>query len=237
MRSAPVASCSGRGARRAVVATVQVRRASRRALVARAMYNFAEVSVERNPGERRKGFLKREARVVLETVRGLTSMTSKQLSAVTHLLPPGTLEGVGIAAKLPRSNQGRKRQEALVAKMLRALEEERLAGAQRPQDAAAGPSHDDDDATAAAAAASGNASISSGSEEQEDLAAVLADATKRGVGKGGKLRRLKAPVPRSRALLRSLTQVLRPLAVRVVKEAADKIEEEGGEGEAEEAEA
>ncbi|KXZ49136.1 hypothetical protein GPECTOR_23g64 [Gonium pectorale] len=59
------------------------------------------------------------AREILDLVRGLTAMTPKQLSAVAHLLPPGSVEAVGIAAKLPRSNQGRKRQEALVAKMLR----------------------------------------------------------------------------------------------------------------------
>lgn len=38
-------------------------------------------------------------------VRGLTIMTNKQLAAVSHLLPPGTIEAVGLAARLPRSNQ------------------------------------------------------------------------------------------------------------------------------------
>ena len=59
------------------------------------------------------------ARDTLDVVRGLVGMTTKQINAVEHLLPPGGLEAVAIAAKLPRSNQGRKRQEALVAKMLR----------------------------------------------------------------------------------------------------------------------
>ncbi len=45
------------------------------------------------------------ARKVLDVVRGLTIMTSKQLAAVSHLLPPGTVEAVGLAARLPRSNQ------------------------------------------------------------------------------------------------------------------------------------
>ncbi|KAG2492268.1 hypothetical protein HYH03_009508 [Edaphochlamys debaryana] len=85
-----------------------------------ALYNFADSAEERIPGQRRnRSTQKKEARSVLDVVRGLTSMSAKQLGAVSHLLPPGGMEAVGIAAKLPRSNQGRKRQEALVAKMLR----------------------------------------------------------------------------------------------------------------------
>lgn len=85
-----------------------------------SLYSFADAAEERIPGARRnRGQLKRESRKVLDVVRGLTIMTNKQLAAVSHLLPPGTIEAVGLAARLPRSNQGRKRQENLVAKMLR----------------------------------------------------------------------------------------------------------------------
>lgn len=56
---------------------------------------------------------------VLEVVQGLVCMTPKQLAAVSHLLTPQHIDAIRIAAKLPRSNQGRKRQENLVAKMLR----------------------------------------------------------------------------------------------------------------------
>lgn len=59
------------------------------------------------------------AQQVLDVVKGLCNMGDKQLKAISHILAPAHLEGVSIAAKLPRSNQGRKRQENLVAKLLR----------------------------------------------------------------------------------------------------------------------
>lgn len=43
----------------------------------------------------------------MSIVVGLANMSAKQLGAVSHLLPPGTVEAIGIAAKLPRSNQVR----------------------------------------------------------------------------------------------------------------------------------
>jgi hypothetical protein len=55
-----------------------------------------------------------------QLVSGLTHMTGKQLKAIAHLLPiPNVMEDIGIASKLARSNQGRKRQEGLLAKQIR----------------------------------------------------------------------------------------------------------------------
>ncbi|GLC52919.1 hypothetical protein PLESTB_000688100 [Pleodorina starrii] len=270
-------------------------------VVVDALYNFADAAEVRTPGQRRnRGLLKKEAREIMDVVRGLTSMTPKQLAAVSHLLPPGTVEAVGIAAKLPRSNQGRKRQEGLVAKMLRgqlteqqmekledavkvatehqgifddgdvsglvevwregllqgeeavvaevygyplawapdhqqlrllvrqcqqALEEEREQEAARML---AEPSSSSSEVLEAGRGVRGGGDSSSESggdeEEEEDLAAVLALAAARSGGGGGGggrgRRRLRAPEPRSRGLLRSLGKLLRPLALRVVQEGA-----------------
>lgn len=62
-------------------------------------------------------------------VSGLTYMTPKQLAAVAHLLAPipDAFDDIAIAAKLPRSNQGRKRQEQLIVKKVRkSIDEEAL---------------------------------------------------------------------------------------------------------------
>ncbi|GIL57157.1 hypothetical protein Vafri_12463 [Volvox africanus] len=120
-------SCSGRTAYkynylRHIVPLLQTRVPCRRANASAvlALYNFTDSAEVRIPGQRRnRGQLKKEAREIMDVVRGLTSMTAKQLGAVSHLLPPGTRDAVDIAARLPRSNQGRKRQEGLIAKMLR----------------------------------------------------------------------------------------------------------------------
>eukprot|EP00195_Chlamydomonas_chlamydogama_P006691 CAMPEP_0202906344 /NCGR_PEP_ID=MMETSP1392-20130828/38461_1 /ASSEMBLY_ACC=CAM_ASM_000868 /TAXON_ID=225041 /ORGANISM="Chlamydomonas chlamydogama, Strain SAG 11-48b" /LENGTH=226 /DNA_ID=CAMNT_0049594811 /DNA_START=338 /DNA_END=1018 /DNA_ORIENTATION=+ len=63
--------------------------------------------------------MKKEARELLFVVRGLTSMTDRQLKALSHLLEVDILEAVQVAARLARNNQGRKRQEALIAALLR----------------------------------------------------------------------------------------------------------------------
>jgi ribosomal 50S subunit-associated protein YjgA (DUF615 family) len=52
-------------------------------------------------------------------VNGLTYMNKTQLKAVSHLLTPEIVEELAVAARLPRTNQGRKRQEGLLAKLMR----------------------------------------------------------------------------------------------------------------------
>lgn len=47
------------------------------------------------------------ARELLAVVRGMVDMTPKQLAAVDHLLPPGTLDLLAVAARLPPRNQVR----------------------------------------------------------------------------------------------------------------------------------
>ena len=65
---------------------------------------------------------------VLSVVRGLVGMTPKQLAAVSHLLDERQLDAVSLAGRIAPTNQGRKRQEALAAKLLRdRLEEGELA--------------------------------------------------------------------------------------------------------------
>ncbi len=64
------------------------------------------------------------AQQVLDLVRGLVGMNRKQLAAVSHLLNDEQLEHLRLAARLPITNQGRKREENLVAKLLRAEEDE-----------------------------------------------------------------------------------------------------------------
>lgn len=59
------------------------------------------------------------AQAIVSVVHGLTSMSVKQLKAVSHLLAPQHVEAIKLAARLPHKNQGRKRQENLVAKLLR----------------------------------------------------------------------------------------------------------------------
>lgn len=255
-----------------------------------ASYSFADAGgEERIRGERRnRGFMKREARDTLDVVRGLAGMTAKQINAVAHLLPPGGLEAVAIAAKLPRSNQGRKRQEALVAKMLRGqLTETQLAKLQSAVEIAVeydgiymdtdvdslvaawkegllagdeevaaevfgypaswAPDHQQLRATVrqcqqalaeeggpeaqqqelwAGATSSWGSRGSQDDDDEEDLTLILAEAARRSgapaVPAAGAAQQAAAPraggVRRSRALLRSLTKSLRPLAVRVAKE-------------------
>ncbi|EFJ46469.1 hypothetical protein VOLCADRAFT_105461 [Volvox carteri f. nagariensis] len=134
--SASIPSCSGRSPFRCHNATfipalrqqlIHRQRARAPVFAVHALYNFAESAEVRVPGQRRnRGLLKKEAREIMDVVRGLTSMSPKQLAAVSHMLPPGAVEAVGVAARLPRSNQGRKRQEGLVAKMLRGQLTEQL---------------------------------------------------------------------------------------------------------------
>lgn len=52
-------------------------------------------------------------------VSGLTHMSKSQIAAISHLLTPAIIENIGVAAALPRSNQGRKRQEDFIAKQVR----------------------------------------------------------------------------------------------------------------------
>eukprot|EP00197_Chlamydomonas_leiostraca_P003540 CAMPEP_0202875712 /NCGR_PEP_ID=MMETSP1391-20130828/27799_1 /ASSEMBLY_ACC=CAM_ASM_000867 /TAXON_ID=1034604 /ORGANISM="Chlamydomonas leiostraca, Strain SAG 11-49" /LENGTH=209 /DNA_ID=CAMNT_0049557439 /DNA_START=22 /DNA_END=647 /DNA_ORIENTATION=- len=83
-----------------------------------AMYNFADVEPKFS-GRRNRALMKKEERQLGEAVDGLAHMTEKQLKALSPLVGEQVLDAVRIAAKLPRSNQGRKRQEGLVAKLLR----------------------------------------------------------------------------------------------------------------------
>ena len=52
-------------------------------------------------------------------VSGLTHMSKKQIEAISHLLLPSIIDNIGVANALPRSNQGRKRQEDFIAKQIR----------------------------------------------------------------------------------------------------------------------
>jgi ribosomal 50S subunit-associated protein YjgA (DUF615 family) len=71
-------------------------------------------------GERRnRGDDKREAKAMDVLVSGLTHMSKKQVEAISHLLTPSIIDNIGVAASLPRSNQGRKRQEDFIAKQIR----------------------------------------------------------------------------------------------------------------------
>ncbi|GIL86622.1 hypothetical protein Vretimale_11497 [Volvox reticuliferus] len=300
-------SCSGRAALkynhlRHIVPLRQIRVSLQRANTSavHALYNFTDSAEVRIPGQRRnRGQLKKEAREIMDVVRGLTSMTAKQLGAVSHLLPPGTVDAVGIAARLPRSNQGRKRQEGLIAKMLRgqlteqqmdkleaavvvatehqgiyddgdvsglvevwregllegdqavvaevygypatwgpdhqqlravvrqcqqALEAERSQGSDRPRDEISAESPVAGFSSSSSSSSSSSTDVSHGGDDpEEDLAAILAEAAARsGAGRGSAkvrgLRKHKTPEPPSRALIRTLGKMLRPLATRVVQE-------------------
>ena len=92
-------------------------------------YSFASAGSTHVRGFRRnRGDDKREAKAMDVLVAGLTHMSKKQIDAVTHLLTPSIVENIGIAAALPRSNQGRKRQEDFIAKQVRLfVDEEALA--------------------------------------------------------------------------------------------------------------
>ncbi|GLI67652.1 hypothetical protein VaNZ11_011901 [Volvox africanus] len=298
-------SCSGRTAFKynylrhiAPLLHIRVRCPRANTPAVHALYNFTDSAEVRIPGQRRnRGQLKKEAREIMDVVRGLTSMTAKQLVAVSHLLPPGTRDAIDIAANLPRSNQGRKRQEGLIAKMLRvqlteqqmdkleaavtvatehqgiygdsdvsrlvevwregllegdqsvlaevygypaawgpdhqqlrtvirqcqqALEAERSRAADMPRDRVKMP-----EGSLSPGFSGGGSSSTDGSDggdgTEEDLAAVLAEAAARsGAGGGnagfGGQRKPKTPESRSRALIRSLGKMLRPLATRVVQE-------------------
>ncbi|KAG2423101.1 hypothetical protein HXX76_002326 [Chlamydomonas incerta] len=254
------------------------------------MYNFTDSKEERVPGQRRnRGMQKKQERNLMSIVVGLANMSPKQLKAVSHLLPPGAVEAVGIAARLPRSNQGRKRQEQLVAKMMRgqvgegaltkleaavALAEDNagvwddgdvsgrvlawreglLAGDEavaaevygyprawapdhqqlrsavracqqameeeaKASGAATAPAASSSDA--AALADVGSSSNDADDEEEEDLAAVLAVAAARS-RRGSSTSVGAAAPPKSRAMLKTLTKMLKPLALRVVAEADAK---------------
>lgn len=56
---------------------------------------------------------------VKKLVQGLTAMNAKQLKGVAHLVTPRVIDAIAIASKIDGTNQGRRRQEGLVAKMLR----------------------------------------------------------------------------------------------------------------------
>ncbi|KAL6758188.1 hypothetical protein V8C86DRAFT_1524616 [Haematococcus lacustris] len=85
------------------------------------MYTFAEtLPAKHKPGERRdRGSMKKQARNVMATVVEMCHMPEKHLQALAPLCGEEVLGAVRIAARLPRNNQGRRRQENLVAKMLR----------------------------------------------------------------------------------------------------------------------
>ncbi|KAG2423680.1 hypothetical protein HYH02_015295 [Chlamydomonas schloesseri] len=249
-------------------------------MVVQAMYNFTDSKEERVPGQRRnRGFQKKQERNLMSTVVGLANMSPKQLAAVAHLLPPGTVEAIGIAARLPRANQGRKRQEQLVAKMMRGQVGE---GARAKLEAAValaednagvwddgdvsgrvlawregllagdeavvaevygyprswGPDHQqlraavracqqalEEEASATSGPAATTISSSSAAAEgqgEEDLTAVLAEAAARSRRGSSSSSGGAAAPPKSRALLKSLTKMLKPLAMRVVAEADAK---------------
>ena len=83
-------------------------------------YNFASAGSTRVRGERRnRGDDKREAKQMDVLVSGLTHMSKKQIEAISHLLLPSIIDNIGVANALPRSNQGRKRQEDFIAKQIR----------------------------------------------------------------------------------------------------------------------
>ena len=131
--------------------------ATRRAVLAAAStapgdYSFADSVPDRAPGERRNRTREKKAQAELSAVvRGLVAMTAKQLSAVGHLLDDEVRAELALAARLPRSNQGRKRHENRAAQLLRAGAPEaalaKLAEAVRLAEASAQPF---DDAEAAA---------------------------------------------------------------------------------------
>ncbi|GAX77644.1 hypothetical protein CEUSTIGMA_g5087.t1 [Chlamydomonas eustigma] len=83
-------------------------------------FDFTKAGSTRIPGVRRnRNKDKVEAKEMDKIVNGLTYMNKGQIKAVAHLLTPEIVEELAIAARLPRSNQGRKRQEGLVAKRMR----------------------------------------------------------------------------------------------------------------------
>mmetsp|Transcript_9373 Transcript_9373/g.23832 ORF Transcript_9373/g.23832 Transcript_9373/m.23832 type:complete len:286 (+) Transcript_9373:30-887(+) len=86
--------------------------------VCHSLFNFAEVEVKET-GRRNRKQEKRDSQGLLRVVKGLTDMSPKQLQGVSHLLEEDMIDAIAIAARIPRSNQGRKRQEGLVEKLLR----------------------------------------------------------------------------------------------------------------------
>eukprot|EP00198_Chlamydomonas_reinhardtii_P003368 XP_001692704.1 predicted protein [Chlamydomonas reinhardtii] len=242
------------------------------------MYNFTDSKEERVPGQRRnRGFQKKQERNLMSIVVGLANMSAKQLGAVSHLLPPGTVEAIGIAAKLPRSNQvrctrgpggrgagvlGSREPESPQLQAAVALAEDNagvwddgdvsgrvlawreglLAGDEAVAAEVYGyprawaPDHQqlraavrqcqlamEEEAKAAIASApdASPGSSNDADDEEEDLTAVLAAAAARSRRGSGSSTGAAAP-PKSRALLKSLTKMLKPLAMRVVAEADAK---------------
>ncbi|KAF5837378.1 hypothetical protein DUNSADRAFT_4482 [Dunaliella salina] len=86
--------------------------------VCHSLFNFAAVEVKET-GRRNRKQEKRESQGLLRVVKGLTDMSPKQLQGVSHLLGVCVCDAITIAARIPRTNQGRKRQEGLVEKLLR----------------------------------------------------------------------------------------------------------------------
>uniref|UniRef100_A0A383VF57 Uncharacterized protein n=1 Tax=Tetradesmus obliquus TaxID=3088 RepID=A0A383VF57_TETOB len=71
-------------------------------------------------GRRNRSIEKRQEQELRVLVRGLCGFSGKQLQAVSHLLSSDHIKQIKIAMDIPPTNQGRRRQEGLVAKLLRA---------------------------------------------------------------------------------------------------------------------
>ncbi|KAF8058125.1 SPBPB2B2.09c [Scenedesmus sp. PABB004] len=105
-----------------LVTLVRAREAACAARAA-AAFNFSEGPRVKAtpPGSRRNRSVEKRAESELRTiVRGLCGFNAKQLAAVSHLLPEEHLKQIRIAMDIPPTNQGRRRQEGLVVKLMRA---------------------------------------------------------------------------------------------------------------------
>eukprot|EP00882_Tetradesmus_deserticola_P013318 GHRQ01014129.1.p1 GENE.GHRQ01014129.1~~GHRQ01014129.1.p1 ORF type:complete len:242 (+),score=65.40 GHRQ01014129.1:918-1643(+) len=94
---------------------------ARMPLPVRCSFNFTESQRVKQPtqGRRNRSIEKRQEQELRVLVRGLCAFTGKQLQAVAHLLSSDHIKQIKIAKDIPPTNQGRRRQEGLVAKLLR----------------------------------------------------------------------------------------------------------------------
>ncbi|KAF6261016.1 hypothetical protein COO60DRAFT_818594 [Scenedesmus sp. NREL 46B-D3] len=94
---------------------------ARMSLTVRCSFNFSESQRVKQPlqGRRNRSIEKRQEQELRVLVRGLCAFSGKQLQAVSHLLSNDHIKQIKIAMDIPPTNQGRRRQEGLVAKLLR----------------------------------------------------------------------------------------------------------------------